>query len=268
VSVLAKYRYVFLTGLQSSLVYRWNFAARSAFSLVHLSFVFILWGAAYRGQTDIGGFNLAQTLTYFLAMLVIQFFISAQNEDYQIGEDIRNGMINQFLLKPINYYAYRLTLFFSARLVTGALALLPILLAYPLFSDTLSLPSDPWRLLYGAPALLLSALIQFSIAYIFGLLAFWFLEIQSFIILSLAVETVLGGQMFPLDLLPGWAFRLSQFLPYYYQMYFPTAILTGRLDQTQAAEGLVVQLVWLGILFGIGRLLWTRGLRRHTAVGG
>jgi ABC-2 type transport system permease protein len=126
VSVLAKYRYVFLTGLQSSLVYRWNFAARSAFSLVHLSFVFILWGAAYRGQTDIGGFNLAQTLTYFLAMLVIQFFISAQNEDYQIGEDIRNGMINQFLLKPIDYYAYRLTLFFSARLVTGCLALLPI----------------------------------------------------------------------------------------------------------------------------------------------
>jgi ABC-2 type transport system permease protein len=150
VSVLAKYRYVFLTGLQSSLVYRWNFAARSAFSLVHLSFVFILWGAAYRGQTDIGGFNLAQTLTYFLAMLVIQFFISAQNEDYQIGEDIRNGMINQFLLKPIDYYAYRLTLFFSARLVTGCLALLPILLAYPLFADTLSLPSDPWRLLYGA----------------------------------------------------------------------------------------------------------------------
>jgi len=51
-------------------------------------------------------------------------------------------------------------------------------------------------------------------------------------------------------------------------MYFPTAILTGRLDQAQAAEGLVVQFIWLIALYGVGRLLWTRGLRRHTAVGG
>jgi ABC-2 type transport system permease protein len=265
---LAKYRHVFLVGLQSNLVYRWNFGIRAAFSFVHLAFVFILWGAAFPGQTEIGGFNLAQTITYFVALLLLQFFISAFSEDYQISEEIRNGLINQFLLKPVNYFVYRFTIFIAARLVSGLLALVPLILLLPLLKDYLVLPDEGWRVLLGMPAMVMSALIQFTVAYIFGLLTFWFLEIQSFVILSLAIETILGGQMFPLDLLPDWFFRLSQFLPYYYQMYFPAAILTGRLDQYQVIEGLFIQAFWVLALLGCAQALWARGLRRHTAVGG
>ena len=119
-SAFAKYRHAFLIGLQSNIVYRWNFGIRALFSLFHLAFVFILWGAAYAGQTEIGGFDLNQTLTYFIVILVMQFFIGAQNEDYQISEDIRNGLINQFLLKPINYYLYRFSIF-VARITRGSI---------------------------------------------------------------------------------------------------------------------------------------------------
>ena len=267
-SALAKYRHAFLIGLQSNIVYRWNFGIRALFSLFHLAFVFILWGAAYSGQTQIGGFDLNQTLTYFIVILMMQFFIGAFNEDYQISEEIRNGIINQFLLKPINYYLYRFSIFIAARLVSGLLVLLPLLIALPLLKDHIVLPGEAWRLLLGLPAMFMAALIQFTIAYIFGLLTFWFLEIQSFIILSLAIETMLGGQMFPLDLMPAWFFRVSQWLPYYYQMYFPTAIFTGRLDQASAMNGLAIQTFWVIALLGLAQLLWARGLRRHTAVGG
>ncbi len=267
-TALNKYRHVFLIGLQGNLVYRWNFALRGFFSLFHLAVVFILWGAAYQGGTAIGGFSLGQTMTYFVMLLVLQFFIGAFNEDYQISEEIRNGLINQFLLKPINYFLYRFTIYGSARLVSGLLVLLPLAIAYPLLKDYLVFPTDGWRLALGLPAVLLSAIIQFSIAYCFGLLTFWFLEIQGFVILSLAIETLLGGQMFPLDLMPDWVFRLSQYLPFYYQMYFPAAIFTGRIDHALAVQGLFVQLGWVLLLLGINHLLWQRGLRRHTAVGG
>jgi ABC-2 type transport system permease protein len=268
-AVLNKYRSIFTVGLQSNLVYRWNFAVRASFSLVHLAFVFVLWGAAFSGQTGIGGFDLRQTLTYFVVMLALQFFISAMNEDYEISEEIRNGLINQFLLKPINYYLYRFSLFVSARLVSGLLALVPLIIVLPLLADKLVLPPLGWNYAAAIPALLMSGLIQFTIAYCFGLLTFWFLEIQSFIILSLAVETVLGGQVFPLDLLPGWLYHLSAYLPYYYQMYFPAAILTGRItDHAFVLRGLGIQFFWVIVLLGVAQLLWARGLRRHTAVGG
>ncbi len=267
-AALAKYRHVFAVGLQSNLVYRWNFAARGFFSLFHLIVVFVLWRAAYEGQTHIGGYDLRQTLTYFVILLPLQFMIGAFNEDYQVSEEIRSGLINQFLLKPVNYYLYRFSIFAAARCVSGALVLLPLLAALPFIHDSLTLPDGAWRLWLGLPAMFLSALIQFTIAYCFGLLTFWFLEIQSFVILSMAVEVVLGGQMFPLDLLPRWLYEAAQYLPFYYQMYFPAAIFTGRLDYAATLQALPIQVAWAVLLLAFAQFLWRRGLRLHTAVGG
>jgi ABC-2 type transport system permease protein len=101
------------------------------------------------------------------------------------------------------------------------------------------------------------------------MMSFWFLEIQGLVILSMAIESVLGGQIFPLDLLPDWLFRISQYLPYYYQMYFPVAVFTGRLnDPAAAVTGLGIQACWVVIILALGQFLWRRGLRLHTAVGG
>lgn len=265
-----KYRQVFLTGLQSNIVYRFNFAVRGFFSLFHLAAVVILWSAASLGSNgSLGGFSLAQTITYFVTLLILQFFISAFNEDYQISEEIRNGLINQFLLKPINYFAYRFSIFVAARMVSGLVVVIPLLVAFPFLKEYLAFPADYHVLLYGLPAMAMSAMIQFCIAYCFGLLSFWFLEIQGFVILSMALETLLGGQMFPLDLLPEWAYSIARCLPFYYQMYFSAAIFTGRItDPSVIGQGYVIQAAWVVALLLVNQLLWTRGLRRHTAVGG
>ena len=265
---MIKYGHAFVIGLQSNLIYRWNYAVRSLFWFCHLLVVFILWGAVFAGKADVGGFSFAQTLTYFVTIFILQFFIGAFNEDYQISEDIRNGLINQFLLKPINYFAYRLSVFAAARVVSGAFGLLALLLAVPFFRGYLDFPHEGWRIALGIPAMGLTAIIQFSIAYCFGLLAFWFLDIQGLVILSMAVENLLGGQIFPLDLLPHSVFSVLRFLPFFYQAYFPASILTGRQGLDFALQGLAIQAFWAFILVCVAEAIWRRGLKHHTAAGG
>ncbi len=268
-ALLNKYRSVFAVGLQSNLVYRVNFGVRGFFSFFHLLVVFILWSAVYGAKTEINGFTFAQTFTYFVTVIVVQFFVGAFNEDYQISEEIRNGLINQFLLKPVNYFAYRFSIYLSARLVTGLLILLPLAVIGPLLHQHLTLTAGWWRYAAAVPALVMSGLIQFGIAYIFGLLSFWFLEIQGLVILSMAIEMLLGGQFFPLDLLPAWLFKLSSYLPYFYQMYFPVALITGRIDDPAVVGRMLgLQAGWVVAILLIGQVLWRRGLRLHTAVGG
>ncbi|HLP10171.1 MAG TPA: ABC-2 family transporter protein [Opitutaceae bacterium] len=268
-SLLRKYGHVFSVGLQSALVYRWNFFIRGSFSLVHLCLVFILWGAAYSGVAQMGGFDVRATLTYFIVVLALQFMVGAFNEDYQIGEEIRNGLINQFLLKPVNYFGYRLSLFASARIISGLLVFVPLLAVSPWIIDQLTFPSDPWRLPVGIAAMLLAAALQFTIAFCFGMLAFWFLEIQGFVILSYAIEMSLGGAMFPLDLLSPRVLAVAQYLPFPYQMYFPAAIITGRIRTLdEALLGLAIQGTWVVVAMFAARFLWAGGLRKHTAVGG
>ena len=153
--------------------------------------------------------------------------------------------------------------------MSGLVVIVPLLIALPVLREYLEFPHDYRVLLFGLPAMAMSAVIQFSIAYCFGLLSFWFLEIQGFVILSMALETLLGGQMFPLDLLPEWAYAIARCLPFYYQMYFPAAIFTGRLtDPTLIFQGYGIQAAWVIALLLVNQLLWSRGLRRHTAVGG
>jgi ABC-2 type transport system permease protein len=266
---MRSYFHVFLTGIQSNLVYRWNVGMRAAFALIHLVFVVTLWTAAFQGRDEIGGFTLNQTLTYFLTIFYFNFLIVAWSEDYQIAEEIRNGTINQFLLKPIDYFTYRLSLFASARIVTGVIAVVPLLLASPLFGGYLEFPDDTWRWLLLPLALLLSAMLQFLIAYCYGMLAFWFLEIQGVVILSLAIETLLSGQLFPLDLIPGPLGDVVAYLPFAYLMYFPAALATGRIPELSGAlVGIGVQVFWVFAIYGLARLMWRRGLLRHTAVGG
>lgn len=269
-TLVTKYRHVFGIGLQGGIVYRWNFLIRVLFSLLQLAVVVTLWRAAYGEQGEIAGRSYQEMISYFLVMTIANYFISAFNEDFQIGEEIRSGTINQFLTKPIDYFGYRLTLFFANRTITGAITLGPILVCLPLLVDFLPQHGDWTRYVIALPAFFLSALIQFCIAFCFGLLAFWFLEIQGFVILSLAIETTLSGQMFPLDLLPPAAHAVVKWLPFYYQAYFPVAIVTSGdgLSTTDIIQGFAIQIGWVVVLCALGRVLWLRGLRRHTAVGG
>jgi ABC-2 type transport system permease protein len=115
------YRHVFGIGVQGALVYRWNFLFRAVFSILQLIVVLVLWLAAYRGKETIGGFLVDKTITYFLLAIVANYLIAAFNEDWQISEEIRNGLINQFITKLIDYYVYQLTLFFAGRLVSVGL---------------------------------------------------------------------------------------------------------------------------------------------------
>lgn len=268
-SLISTYAHVFGMGLQNGLVYRWNFAGRVTFSFLHFAFVLVFWRAAFSSKAEIGGFTFAETMTYFLTVVVVNYLISAFNEDYQISEEIRNGTINQFLTKPIDYYLYRVVLFFANRFVTGSVVMVPLILLLPLVAaylpDGLSLVQG----LAAVPAIFFAAIIQFSIAFCFGLLAFWFLDIQGFVILSFAVETLLSGQVFPLDLLPAPLFAISSWLPFHYQMYFPVAVISGRITAPhEIVSGLLVQLTWVVLFLLLGRLLWHIGLRKHTAVGG
>lgn len=265
---LSKYWFIFLLGLQNALVYRWNLLIRASFSLMSLAVAAIMWLAAFHGQTHIGGYNAAQTITYFISILFFNFAVSASNEDYLIATDIRMGTINQFLLKPINYLGYRIITFYATRLISVFAVIIPLCVGVFLLSDYLYFSPDPWRWGLVLVAGAMAAMIQFFIAYCFGLMAFWFLEIHGLVIFSLAVETFLSGQFFPLDLLPEPLFRISQYLPFYYQLYFPVAIFSGRIEFAAALHGLVIQALWVIALYAVSQLIWNKGIREHTAVGG
>ncbi|MGE4182923.1 MAG: ABC-2 family transporter protein, partial [Limisphaerales bacterium] len=122
-----KYWHVVALGIQSTLVYRVNFLVRALFGLIPLLALILLWRAIFEGRTEasLGGYQLAEVVTYYLVVNVVVALTAVTEDDWQIAADIKDGRVSQFLLKPIDYLRYRLCLFAAGRLVYTAAALVP-----------------------------------------------------------------------------------------------------------------------------------------------
>jgi ABC-2 type transport system permease protein len=117
-------------------------------------------------------------------------------------------------------------------------------------------------------SVVLTALLQFFTSYAMAMLAFWVLEVSTFIFILFAFEYIASGHLFPLDILPHGLAQALFLTPFPYQMYFPVGIYMGKISGPDLAQGLIVQLVWVLLAYGFARFMWHRGIRKYSAVGG
>jgi ABC-2 type transport system permease protein len=266
-----KYWHVINVGFQNTLVYRVNFLFRSVFSLVPLLATILLWRAIYAGReegSDVAGYTLAGMTSYYLVVTFVDMLTAVNDDDWQIATDIKDGNLNQFLLKPIDYLRYRLCLFFAGRIIYTAVALVPVGLFALFFRQYFILPPDLATLGWFGGSIVLTALLQFLMSYTMALLAFWILEVSTFIFIIFAFEYIAGGHLFPLDILPPALTAFLHYTPFPYQLFFPVSIYLGRVSGSELYQGLVIQAAWVIFFFLLARWVWARGIRKYTAVGG
>lgn len=266
-----KYWHVINVGIQNNLTYRFNFLARTVFGLIPLIATLYVWRTIYAGKapgSEVGSYTMAQMISYYLLVTIVDALTAVNEDDWQIAADIKDGNISQFLLKPINYLVYRLCLFFSGRLTYLAVAVIPLAIFILSLRRYFVLPADWQTLGLFAVSILLTALLQFFTSYAMAMLAFWVLEVSTFIFILFAFEYIASGHLFPLDILPRGLSQALFFTPFPYQMYFPVAIYMGKVSGMALARGLLVQLIWVGLAYGLARFMWHRGIRKYSAVGG
>jgi len=268
---MRKYWHVINIGIQNTLVYRVNFLFRAVFGLIPLMATIFLWRTIYAGKASgdaVAGYTLAQMTSYYLLVTIVDALTAVNEDDWQIAADIKDGNISQFLLKPIDYLAYRLCLFGTGRLIYTVVAVVPVTLFILLQRNFFVLPPDSATLGWFLVSTMMTALLQFFMSYTMALLAFWVLEVSTFIFILFAFEYIAGGHLFPLDILPPVLAQALQFTPFPYQMFFPVSIYLGQTTGPAIWQGLAVQACWVAAAFGLARFVWSRGIRKYAAVGG
>ncbi len=268
---MKKYRHVLGIGIQNSLTYRFNFLARSLFGLIPLIAMLYVWRTIYSGKGGdgtVGTYSFAEMVSYYLMVTVVDALTAVNEDDWQIAADIKDGNISQFLLKPIDYLWYRLCLFLSGRVTYIAVAAVPLAIFILCLHRYFVLPPDWVSLVFFLVSVVLTALLQFFMSYTMAMLAFWVLEVSTFIFILFAFEYAASGHLFPLDILPHWLERLLYFTPFPYQLYFPVSVYLGKSRGIELAQGLVIQLAWVIATYALARFAWNRGIKKYEAVGG
>jgi ABC-2 type transport system permease protein len=266
---MKKYLHVINIGLQSNLAYRVNYLTRTLFSFIPLFAMLSLWRTIYahrNGSTS--SFSEAEMMCYYLLVAVVDVLTAVNEDDWQIAADIREGNISQFLLKPVDYLWYRLSLFFSGRIAFIAVAALPLVVFIFCFRQYVLPPANLTAVFVLPVSLVLTALLQFFISYGMAMLAFWLLEISTFIFILFAFEYLASGHLFPLDILPPALKEVLYLTPFPYQMYFPISIYLGKSVGMEMWRGLGIQLMWVIAAYVFARWMWRRGIKRYSAFGG
>ncbi|NWL88096.1 hypothetical protein DMN77_10905 [Paenibacillus sp. 79R4] len=263
------YLTIFSMGVQHSMEYRFHFFLSLIGAAFPILVQYFIWTAVYRhsGQSALFSYSYGQIILYTILAGLVSKLISTQFEQ-QIADDIKNGGLNKYLIKPVSYFGYRLVSFFGQKVIYyGITGLLLVGLIW-IASSRGALEVQVTRLLVFAFTLWGALLLNFLIAYCLCASAFYLHEISYFFVITSLLVNILSGGMFPLEIFGDSVVKLLGYTPFPYTIYFPVNVLSGKMEAAAMYQGLLVQCGWILLFFGLSRLTWHVSMKKYSAVGG
>ncbi len=79
---------------------------------------------------------------------------------------------------------------------------------------------------------------------------------------------IFSGALLPLWFMPQWLQDFIKFTPFDSIYFTPICIYLGQVPSEDIFMTIVRQVIWLGILFVIGQILWKRATKKLVVQGG
>jgi len=249
-------------------VYRLNFVLWRVRSVVQLLVIYFLWWTVFASRNEVFSYSKSQILTYVLGVAVVRSFVLSSRGSEGVGPQIITGEIVNWLLRPVRYGRVVLVRSLTDKavnlgFVVVEVSLLVVLLSPPIFIQT------NWWYWVGFGVSLAGAMgLYFVLDFVLSLMSFWTPEdwwAPRF--LFMIILEFLAGGLFPVDILPQGIYRVLNFLPFPYLLFFPMQVYLGRVGVGEVIRGLVVMGGWIGVIYVVRKWVWMRGLKSYAAWG-
>lgn len=224
----------------------------------------LVWSAAV-GEGTIAAMTRGDFVAYYLVLILVNQLTYAQT-NWTVGDLIRYGDLNRVLLRPLPPLYDTLASEIAAKVVYLAFDL-PVVGALALLLRP-ELHVSPQNGMAFLLALGLAWALRFFWGYWLALLAFWSTRADALLGLQDALIFLLSGQVAPVVLLPSALQAAARILPFRYMAAFPVEVLTRQVAAADLPTAFAIQTAWLALALVLYVLVWRRGLRRYTAVGG
>ncbi len=266
---MKKYISCFFMGISKATEYRFDFFGSYFGAIFPILIQVSMWKAIYEttGNATLYGYTYHQMLLYTFFVGVTAKFLSTGFE-WEMNDDIKNGGLNKYIVKPINYCCYRGACFFGERFSLSALFLIILAVIVAAFNALGYFNIDLIRIICFIAAITFSLLLNFVFFFIVGLSGLWLTEISKIFPAISIIITVISGGIFPLDILGEQFNRAILFLPFKYMLQFPVEIITGKEAAVPLLFSFGIQIFWIIFFGSFAGILWKKGLKKYVAVGG
>ncbi len=226
----------------------------------------IVWSTVAQSRGgSVGGFTPGAFAAYYIVWTLVRN-MNIVFTPYGWEWRIRQGELSAMLLRPVHVLHYDVS-YFAGWKVVVIILWLPIAVVlsavfHPTFSITPLGVVGFFFSIWGA--YLIRTMWQSAL----GLITFWTVRVSAIFELYFAAELLLSGRLVPIALLPPWAQRIADFLPFRWSFGFPIETLAGNLTPTQLLSGLLMQALWIAGGIAVVGTVWRFAVRHYSAVGG
>lgn len=260
-------KYLTLTNLswQSGLVYRTSLIMWRLRQFLGTLMSLTIWQVLYQNQNNIFDYQRNEMIGYILLVSILQSIILS-TVMHGLASDVYSGRISKILIKPINLYAYFISLDLADKLKNIFFSFFEGMILFLIFQPQLMLPSWP-NLIFFLIAIILGVAIFFLVQFLFGSMGFWTPDTWAPRFLFFMFLNFTAGKMFPLDILPDIIQKIIFFTPFPYLSYVQIQIFLGRFTTTQTINYLLMAGAWLILLIIVNKKIWKKGIKEYTATG-
>jgi ABC-2 type transport system permease protein len=269
IAVIHRYTPFIRNSFLAMLAYRLRYVTGILTYTVFVSVYYFIWEAVYKTKgtgSVINGFSLQEMITY-IAVGWISRSLYFSDIDEEIDELVRTGQIGIYLLRPVDFQIMMLAQAFGATLFRAACFAIPlgavIVSIFPV-----SPPASVADFLLYLLSTFLGFLVFAEFNFIVGLLSFSLKSIQGVVRAKYYVVQFLSGLLLPLTFFPPVVEEVSKYLPFRAIAYTPLQTYLGKLEGRELWFALGVQVLWILVLFILGRLWWDKARSRLLLQGG
>jgi ABC-2 type transport system permease protein len=230
-----------------------------------------LWKAIFigSGKEILNGFTFPVMVSYLILSTCITECIGGSVVNL-VHSEVKKGTIAMQLIKPISY---RLRLYFSSLgdslyvfvflMIPGFIGMIIINAIY----GSLSVFS-PLNILFFVISFGFSIMINLSLSFVLGMVTFITTNMWGILQIYQAVFRLLSGALIPLSFFPPVFEKILTYLPFSSLVSAPANILLGIMNIEETLKVLIVQFVWLILLFLLTNVVWKKVVHRLVVNGG
>lgn len=247
-------------------MYRLNFSLWRIRVVLSLLTIYFLWNSLFSPGQTLFGYSSSQMLTYILITYFINSFVLS-SRSYGIGEDIIQGNLSNFLIRPFNYFGYWFAKDIGDKLMNILFTLCEFTLILVLLKPPFFLQPNIYLIFLTILSVVIGIIIYFLCNITLACIGFWSQEVWAPRFIFSILISFFAGVLFPLDIMPRPIFLIFQALPFSYLIYFPAKIYLGKLDGVHILTGVSISIIWVIVLLFFTQKIWKKGLRSYGAYG-
>ena len=210
-------------------------------------------------------YDFQQLIVFIFLSIIVGQLKSSWVTSSQMILEIREGLINKYLIRPISYFWYHFMMFVgvnSLYLIVYSALLILFIFMFPGMIFTTYTSTIGFII-----SLVLSIYLSYCIYFIMVCFAFWFGEVRSIVVAYNLGMLMISGQYIPIRLFPEHVLSIIQWTPIPYLVDLPVSIATGLIDTSNWIYEIQFSCMWCVILTIISLLIYNFGIRKYEAYG-